>query len=124
MCNIEWGLDARLAQQRWEEAARTRREGTERIRRLSLTDARALLDAVVSATVASSGLVTTQQDGASAKAMFAWTLRCHAQIASRAAARATRGTRQGTRLSAKMVRDLWRASDKINSLLDTVDTDD
>lgn len=124
MCHIEWALDAQNAQARWAEAARARRECTERLLRLPLSDTRVLLDAVVAATVASSGIETTEEDGASAKALFAWALRAHAQIASRAAARATRtSSRRGARLSPTMVRSLWAASEKINCLLDTVDGD-
>lgn len=122
LSHIEWALSAQSAQVRWAETMRARRECTERLLRLPLSDARALLDAVVAAIVASSGLETTEEDGASAKALFAWALRAHAQIASRAAARtACAGSRRGARLSPKMVRSLWAASEKINRLLDTVD---
>jgi hypothetical protein len=120
--HIEWALSAQSAQVRWAEAARARRERTERLLRLPLSDTRTLLDAVVAATVASSGIETTEEDGASAKALFAWALRAHAKIASRAAARTTcAGSRRGARLSPKMVRSLWAASERINCLLDTVD---
>ena len=124
---LEWVLNAQNAQDLFmAEEARARRERAERIARLSHTDANALLDAIVAATVASSGCEMTEHDGASAKALFAWTLRAHAQISKRASVRATAltRTRRGAKLSAQMVRDLWAASENINRLLDTVDADD
>jgi len=122
MAHIEWALSAQSAQTRWAEAARTRRERTERLLRLPLADARTLLDAVVAATVASSGLEMAEEDGASAKTLFAWALQAHAQIAGRATTRAAcASSRRGARLTSKMVRSLWAASEKINCLLDTVD---
>ena len=126
---LEWVLNAQNAQDLFmAEEARARRERAERIARLSHTDANALLDAIVAATVASSGCEMTEHDGASAKALFEWALRAHAQISKRASVRTTALTRtlpaRGAKLSAQMVRDLWAASANINRLLDTVDADD
>lgn len=123
MAEIEWGFNAQSAQARWAEEARTRRERTERILRLPLTDATTLLDAIVCATVASSGIEATEEDGASAKALFAWALRAHAQIAHNSVQNTARsGSRRGARLSPQIVQSLWAASNNINCLLDTVDS--
>lgn len=121
VAQIEWALNAQRAQVRWAEAERERRERSERIHRLSLSDANAKLEAMFQATVASSGLEVTEQDEASAEDLFRWTLRAHRQIAKSAAARARTGTRRGGALSPAMLKSLWAASDNIIRLLDTDD---
>lgn len=125
MCQMEWSLSAEEMRIRSDAAAAARRERTERIMRLSMADSKSLLDAIVAATVASSGLEATAADGASAKALFAWTLRAHALIAKQAATTsASNTTRRGANLTPRMIRDLWSASSKISQLLDTVDAGD